>query len=283
MIRTLCVQLVAVLLLLIGMGHTVQAQISYTLTIREGQVYLDGKQLSTDDLPASLDIEGVSAQLTFVGETVPVIEIGGSFFAIENGALRLIDADEESGDEGVTVFFREEPAPVAPALSLREHNMGVSAIGVGPAQAYQARARAADERRVTELIQGARLQADEAQRVVQVMPRLEVKSYLSDIQQQNQVLYQRLVQEWQLEAEVQNRAFQLQGRSKEEIEPHLEDLRTLLDAIFEMKQENRRYEIEQFEQQLAELRQRLEKRESMRNFLIERRLQELLGVEIANW
>ena len=109
--RTNLVQLIALFLLVAGMGHTVQAQVSHTLTIREGQVYLDGKRLSTEALPPTLDLEGVSAQLTFTGESVPVIELGGSLFAIENGALRLVEVEEERANDGVAVFFREQPAP----------------------------------------------------------------------------------------------------------------------------------------------------------------------------
>lgn len=275
------VQLIALFLLVAGMGHTVQAQVSHTLTIREGQVYLDGKRLSTEALPPTLDLEGVSAQLTFTGESVPVIELGGSLFAIENGALRLVEVEEERANDGVAVFFREQPAP--PVWQRRSDGVGISAAGYPRVQAYEARTRAADNQQKMELIERARLQAEEAERVVEVMPRLEVQSYLSDIQAQNQVLYQRLVREWQLEAQVQNRAMELRGFSKEEMQPHLAEMRTLLDAIFELKQENRRHEMAQLEKQLTELRQRLEKREAQREYLIERRLQELLGVDTTEW
>lgn len=279
--RTNLVQLIALFLLVAGMGHTVQAQVSHTLTIREGQVYLDGKRLSTEALPPRLDLEGVSAQLTFTGESVPVIELGGSLFAIENGALRLVEVEEERANDGVAVFFREQPAP--PGWQRRSDGVGISAAGYPRVQAYEARTRAADNQQKMELIERARLQAEEAERVVEVMPRLEVQSYLSDIQAQNQVLYQRLVREWQLEAQVQNRAMELRGFSKEEMQPHLAEMRTLLDAIFELKQENRRHEMVQLEKQLTELRQRLEKREAQREYLIERRLQELLGVDTTEW
>lgn len=279
--RTNLVQLIALFLLVAGMGHTVQAQVSHTLTVREGQVYLDGKRLSTEALPPTLDLEGVSAQLTFTGESVPVIELGGSLFAIENGALRLVEVEEERANDGVAVFFREQPAP--PVWERRHDGVGISAAGFPRVQAYEARTRAADNQQKMELIERARLQAEEAERVVEVMPRLEMQSYLSDIQAQNQVLYQRLVREWQLEAQVQNRALELRGLSKEEMQPHLAEMRTLLDAIFELKQENRRHEMVQLEKQLTELRQRLEKREAQREYLIERRLQELLGVDTTEW
>jgi alcohol dehydrogenase class IV len=53
-------------------------------------------------------------------------------------------------------------------------------------------------------------------------------------------------------------------------------LRATLNRIFDLKQENRRREIDQLQRQIAELQNSLKQRERMREEMIDRRLQQLV-------
>ncbi len=54
------------------------------------------------------------------------------------------------------------------------------------------------------------------------------------------------------------------------------ELRSALEKIFQLKQENRRVEIEQLSLRLTELKERLKERESLRDEIVENRIRELL-------
>ncbi len=59
----------------------------------------------------------------------------------------------------------------------------------------------------------------------------------------------------------------------------IEQLREKLYAIFELKQNNRRREIEQLEQQLGALRERLQERQQLRDLIIDQYLKQQIGVQ----
>lgn len=69
------------------------AQQTHTLEIRNGTVYVDGQALSDDQLPDSLNLDGVTAQYRFLGIQRPVIELNGRLFAVDNG-LSPVTEDE---------------------------------------------------------------------------------------------------------------------------------------------------------------------------------------------
>jgi len=69
------------------------AQQVHTLNIQDGTVYVDGQPLSEEQLPDSLDLQGVRANYRFVGVQRPVVELQGRLFVVENG-LRPITEEE---------------------------------------------------------------------------------------------------------------------------------------------------------------------------------------------
>jgi len=98
------------------------------------------------------------------------------------------------------------------------------------------------------------------------------------MQQRHKQLYERLMHERQMEAETYDLARVIrQLPPGAEQQQYLDSLRTTLNEIFELKQENRRREIQQLENQITELRRRLEKREDMRDEMVEQRIQQLIG------
>lgn len=225
---------VALVLLLVGSTlRGAQAQPTRTLTIQDGNVYLDGRQIPDDELPPSLDVSNLSARYSFSGIAEPVVELNGVLYAIGDSLT-----------------------PVDPsAVSARKS--GVFLQGT-----TQATGRAAQNGLSSS---ATRLQQFQAQ-------------YLREIQQRHEQLYERLMRERQMEAQTYELARVIRQLSPgERRQRHLDSLRTTLDEIFELKQENRRREIQQLEGQLEELRRRLEERERVREQMIEERIQQLVG------
>lgn len=102
--------------------------------------------------------------------------------------------------------------------------------------------------------------------------------YLEEMQRRHKQLYERLMRERQMETDTYDLARTIRELpSGTQQQRYLDSLRTTLNEIFELKQENRRREIEQLENQITELRRRLEKREEMRDEMIEQRIQQLIG------
>ena len=102
------------------------------------------------------------------------------------------------------------------------------------------------------------------------------QAYMQGLSERDRALYERLVREREMEAEAYRLAQQL--RLNAGADPALRSqLRDKLDAMFELKQENRREEIRQVEEVLQALRQRLQEREAMRDDIIEHRMRELTG------
>lgn len=268
-------------LALAGLGaRAAQAQSSHTLEIRDGQVFVDGKRLAPEALPPALDLRDVSARLTYAGDATPVLELGGVIYAFDGERLREAGPDMPVlwlfDSANPTQQFWVRPAETRPgARLLREHADALQASS----QELARLEGQVDQRQAEALIEQARRQTEQATLLVRAMPRLEVQSYLQDVQQEDQELYLRLVREWQLEAEVQALAAEARTLPAAEAQQHYDALRTRLQEIFELKQQNRRREIVQLELQLKELQERLLQREELREQLVERRLLELIDAD----
>jgi hypothetical protein len=107
------------------------------------------------------------------------------------------------------------------------------------------------------------------------------RQYLSEMQKANRQLYERLVRERTMEKEAQDlaRVVRMLPDDSDERRAKVDSLRALLNNIFDLKQENRRREIERLQRQIQEVQQSLQERRQMRDRMIERRLNQLLGVE----
>ncbi len=97
-------------LMLCAADRPAQAQKSRTLAIRDGKVFVDGRQVPPQSLPAAIDLDGIDAQYTFSGDLKPVIELGGRFYALEDEALQPVDVPPPLSAGGL---FRRTPVPVA--------------------------------------------------------------------------------------------------------------------------------------------------------------------------
>jgi len=207
------------------------AQQTRTLTIRDGTIYVDDQRLSSDQVPADLDLEGVTAQYQFVGIQRPVIELQGRLFAVNDGLTPV--SEEEVNGQKSSVILQEISARPSEGRSQPEA-------------------------------------AESPQR-----------QYLSDVQKANRQLYERLVRERTMEKEAQDlaRVIRMLPENSEDRRAKVDSLRGLLNEIFDLKQENRRREIERLQRQIQEIQQSLQERRQMRDRMIDRRLNHLLGVK----
>ena len=107
------------------------------------------------------------------------------------------------------------------------------------------------------------------------------RQYLNEMQKANRQLYERLVRERTMEQEAQNLAhvIRMLPDDSDERQAKVDSLRALLNDIFDLKQENRRREIERLQRQIQGVQRSLQERRQMRDRMIERRLNQLLGVE----
>lgn len=222
-----------------------------TLVIKDNQVLIDGQPVSGDVLPLNIDLDGLSVSYSFIGVQSPVVTLGDQLFAVEKDRLQPIESRAEY-QSFVSQQQREAPDAKDARGWIVDSNRG---------EYYT--------------FQGERLEADEA------VPRILNEAntlYLEDLQRQNQVLFSRLSHEQELErqAEYLARAARL-AQTAEERQKHREALTSKLDEIFELKQQNRRDEIAQFEAELEQLKQRVEKRAQLKDQIIERRVQRLVG------
>jgi hypothetical protein len=217
------------------------AQQTRTLTIRDGTVYVDGRQLTSDQVPGDLDLEGMTAQYRFVGIQRPVLELDGRLYAVDDG-LTPVSEEEVNAEKSSVILQEIEARPAA----VRDQAGG---------QASAAAARSLRQARAAQ------------------------QQYLSEVQKANRELYERLVRERTMESQAQDlaRIIRMLPAGSDERRAKEDSLRVLLNNIFELKQENRRREIERLQREIQKLQRSLQKRKQMREAMIDHRLNQLLS------
>lgn len=281
-------------LLLLGLPLALHAQSLRTFAISDGQVLVDGTALPADALPQGLDLRGVSATLTFTDPFQPVIEVDGVRYQLEG--QHLVEIRPEAGNRGLVYFFPSPDALTTPAPRFferrwREPDFITTHPGLLRQQFIREladRSRSLDQLssqigvqthyEVGPLVQQLRSEAVAAAQAAQALPEVDDQVYLFTLRARDPHLYEQLVRERQLEADTETLARNIRSLAPgDERTRMLEDLRTRLDAIFELKQENRRNEIRQLEDRIQELKRLLQLREQQRARIIENRLEQLIG------
>lgn len=223
-----------------GVGGVAIAQQTRTLDIRDGTVYVDGRALADDQLPDGLALDGVTARYQFVGIQRPVVELKGQLVAVS--------------DSGLTPVTDEE---------VRSTNAAVVMQGGASQQGGASRSRTSQSP-----AGGTAANAEMSAR----------QEYLRDVQESSRELYESLQRERRMEQEAQNLARVIRMLPDgDERQVKTDTLRTMLNRIFEIKQENHRREIERLQRKIQELQRRLQERKEMRQPMIDHRLQQLIG------
>lgn len=229
------------------------AQNQTTLTIQEGRVLINGKQLDNDQIPRSLDLENLSVFLSFPSSVAPNFELSGNYYTIEDGELNEVRRRDFPNDE-TTVIFRNTPPAIEESVSERED--------------YDARASRQSV---------AYANAQGAATSVSAQYNAMMQQYISEVSQRDRALYEQLIEEFELERETKEIAFEARSLpAGDEQAEQIENLRLLLGRIFDLKQKNRQREIEQLEEQLSILQKRLSEREAMKDKIIDHRIRQLI-------
>ena len=222
-----------------------------TLVIKDSQVLIDGRRVDPGELPSAVQLDGISVSYSFIGVDMPVVTIGERLYAVQESRLALIDSSDQYRSIQAQHKRRDYDARNAKGWIV-DSNRG---------EYYT--------------FQGERLETYEA------VPRLLNEAnalYLEELQKQNQVLYARLTHERELEHQAEFLVIAVRRASTaEERAQHSQALTKKLEDIFELKQQNRRDEIAQFEAELNRLKARVEKREELKDQIIEKRAATLTG------
>jgi len=212
----------------------------HVLEIRDGAVWLDGRELPDSSVPADLDLAGLQLSVEYSGPVTPVVEVDGVPYVLQGE--RLVPF-EESSRAGAQVYFVGEAAP-AP----------------GPPPTLAGGAREEHE-------------ADDAR-----LRRAGEAAYLRDLSATDRALYEQIRRESELEAYAQHLASEIRTMDDPaERAAAVDTLRSVLTEAFDLKQLIREAEIGRAEQQVGELRRMVHERRARRSMIVEHRLRELLG------
>ena len=270
-----------------------------SLTIKDKQVFINGKQLSDDAYPPALAADGLNLKFYFEANDSPNFNIDGQDYVIDSERIRAVNAPANKSSR-TTVIYRNQPAPEAsldsgepivrsegemvqyefqvttdPVSNVMQQY--VTEIGAQAMELQQMR-EVSDNSVASNILEQLMMQAKEAEQIAQNMADMQFQQYLNMVQQQDRDLYERLVHEYNLENQTLQLAHKArQTTDEEEKQQIIDQLTEMLDEIFELKQENRRKEIIQLENQLELLQSRLQEREDLREEIIRRRITELVG------
>lgn len=230
-----------------------RVQLVRTLVINDSQVIIDGKQIDPERLPAVADLGNISVSYSFVGVEMPLVTLGDQLFAVHTDRLEAIESD---GEHWASLGQRKRQDRQA-------HAANGWIVDSDRAQYYT--------------FQGERLEVNEA------VPRLLQEAntlYLDELARQNERLYNRLGRELALERQAEILAISARSATtREEQDRHIAALTQKLENIFELKQQNRRDEIAQFEAELDRLKARVAKRDELKDQIIRERIVRLTGRE----
>ena len=275
------------------------AQDAHTIRIQDGSVYINDRLVPANDLPTSLEIEGMSATFSFTGDDRAFLDLGGHVYMLQDG--RLVEADSEDAENGLVVFFATD-RDGTPVRFVKSDDQSAAGYHVrtrgdktyafyGDALFDQARKMEELRVRLTEqkanMIRAGELEpvvveltaaAENTARMAEALPRIQFQSYLESIGDRDAALFEQLQREQELEVKTRTLAQRIRLTNDADERAKLSsELRAELERIFELKQKNREREIEQLAARLEALETRLKERKDLQEQIIEARMNELIG------
>lgn len=271
-----------------------QTPSTHKVAVEKGQVFVNGKQVAASRLPKSLLNIDKKTNLTFWSNDSALLEINNIVYVIKDGTL--VEATmEELTNAPYSLYFspnsRELPiklyegrhspnryvvrtrevekpmAVYAEALNDRAQEFNNLRFKIDPAREPEA----------AKIAMELKLGAENVARLAQSFPQVQLEAYFADVHATDQVLYERLMHEQEMEMETHHLAMKIREAStRAEQERIASQLRTALNEIFQLKQENRKTEIEQLSAKLNEMQKKLKDREALRSDIVENRIKELL-------
>ena len=108
--------------------------------------------------------------------------------------------------------------------------------------------------------------------------------YVQDMKERDPELYKIVSQEKQFDSQSQTLARQYRNTDDENEKKRIEDeVKKLLDKIFDLRQMNYEAEIERLEKRLAEAKENNAERLANKSEIVQRRLEELLSIKSLRW
>jgi len=284
----------ALLLIFTAGSSFAQNPAQHHVSIKKGTVSIDGKKVEANHLPKSLQDMDMTASLQFWGTNETLFEISGTLYSVSSGTL--IERDRDALTKGnLSVYFSSErndfPVRVFETKPVEGTYVLRSADRSKPMENYVAvlneraeefnnlrfKIDSIQEPHTAQLATELKLGAENMVRIAESFPKVQFEAYLHEIQDADHALYNTLLREQQMEMETHRLAMKIREASNRSDQERIaKELRAQLNAIFSLKQNNRKMEIEQLSQKLTELQSRLKERETLRDEIVENRVRELL-------
>ncbi|GAB5521392.1 MAG: hypothetical protein RhofKO_36430 [Rhodothermales bacterium] len=285
----------AVLVLLVPLTGFSQSR---TLVVEQGQIFINGQKVNDPVLLKTLQANGFQqVRLAFdASGGTPVLTLGGEQYALLEDRLRKIPAPQQASRFGYQVrgatdaplqqvtFFAQAPAfsrdgsevvaPHVQQMQAQLHNLQAQAVAL---ERYGLQRGDEQGKAMTQVAARMIYQVEEVQRVAETLPHAVVEEYFIDVRDTNIELYERMMQESDLDRYTQELALKLRRLPDgEESREYRKNLEETLAHIFDLKQRNRREEIARLQDELDAMRRRVEYRETKRAEIIQRRMEVLL-------
>ena len=282
--------LLIVLFVMAATAIPVLAQESRTVEISGGRVSINGTYLDDDAVPRALREFDGQVSFTFSGEEDPVLGFGETLYRIESD--RIVELPASSLKMGGFLH-----APVGPnRIHVTMPAFDSTLFAVHLPEMHVFRSELLDSMRLVAeslVVVDADMMRRNAERMRELADEIRLSvpppggrihiarapSLWDDFGDdldfgEIQPLRRHLLREQELDAESHRIARELRNATSDQLRAELEaDLRSHLEEVFELRQENRRAEIKELEGRLEELRDRLERREELRERIIEERLE----------
>jgi len=220
------------------------------LVLENQKLTVNGEEVSLNSLPEGLDLQGVNLDFYYRGSgdvRWPTLSIGGLQYEVSDQGVELV------------VF----PPTAIAAQAIEEIFINEDAdFGQDPTW-------------MSEVMEQVELFSRDLEAG---FPLHQALDYFGQVSASDLGLYRQLADELVAEQQVKAMALMIREMPTGEARDLKEKaLRQELEALFELKQENRRREIQKIEDRLQKLRKDVEEREALRGRMIERRMQYLLN------
>ena len=261
--------------------------------IQDGTVFIDGQTISLDKLPEGFPPEGASVYYRFspgLDADLKIQTEDGKQYVLKGDTLELFShGGEPNGpDHWFGGKYRPDASvlfiPFAPPEAIIERKAEDLREQARRLQDLQGRLAESQTNELQQTLEEMTRHAAEAARTASEFPHIQMQHYLSDIQDKNRGLFDQLMSERRMEHETVSMARKVAAMEEGKVRrDSIAVLRERLTEIFELKQENRRREVEQLEEKLQELQKAVSERERLGDQIVDRRLQELLGNDTLDW
>ena len=255
-------------------GVNVQAQ-SIRFESSGGELRVNGKVIVVDDHLHDLSLDEAHFSLQMIGSFPMLVDINGVLYEVWDE--RIVKATRIE-DAHYRLLLEDDGTFIAVESSV---SGDLDDIANRFSESFEDLLSTTAESGLLESLmnQASQMSSNVLSMTNEATNLLEFSNYLTNVRDGSSELFELLRNEWKAEIEAMKMAASIQrldlGTERDEA---IEELRKKLEAIFLMKQENRKIEIKHLEMELDRLQQRLMERSEAKDRLIDARLNELLGV-----